>query len=147
MPATVGALVAVAVGLVARSQSTPDGEAQGTYIEAFFTDPIHMKAWLATGAALLACVQLLTAAWIFGKLPLRRHHAVNAVHRWSGRLLFVATLPVAYHCLFRLGYQGGEDRVLWHSLLGCAFYGAFAAKILIVRLRGSRSGCCRAPAG
>jgi hypothetical protein len=131
----VGALVAVAVGLVAQSQSTPDGEAQGTYLEAFFTDPIHMKAWLATAAVLLACVQVFTAAWIYGKLPFERRPAVNALHRWSGRVLFVTTLPVAYHCLFRLGYQGGEDRVLWHSLLGCTFYGAYVAKVLIVRLR------------
>jgi hypothetical protein len=56
------------------------------------------------------------------------------VHRWSGRLAFVVTLPVAYHCIFKLGFQSGDDRVLAHSLLGCAFYGAFTAKVLVVRL-------------
>jgi hypothetical protein len=60
---------------------------------------------------------------------------VNVVHRWSGRLVFIVTLPVAYHCLFRLGYQGGDDRVKLHSLLGSLFYGAYVAKVTIVRLR------------
>jgi hypothetical protein len=60
---------------------------------------------------------------------------VNFVHRWSGRTAFVCTLPVAYHCLFKLGFQGDDDRVLVHSLLGCAFFGAYAAKVTIVRLK------------
>ncbi len=44
------------------------------------------------------------------------------------------TLPIAYHCIFRLGFQDATARTLAHSLLGCAFFGAFAAKVLIVRL-------------
>jgi uncharacterized membrane protein YdjX (TVP38/TMEM64 family) len=43
-------------------------------------------------------------------------------------------LPVAYHCIFKLGFQRPNGRVLAHSLLGCAVYGAFAAKVTIVRL-------------
>jgi hypothetical protein len=39
------------------------------------------------------------------------------------------------HCVFRLGFQTGDDRVLVHSLVGSAFFGAFAAKILIVRMK------------
>jgi hypothetical protein len=135
VPLLAGALVAVALGVLARSQSTADGTAQGTYIEAFFSDPIHMKAWLASAAVVLGCFQVFTATWIYGRLPFERRPWVNRTHRWSGRLLLVSTLPVAYHCLFRLGYQGGHGRVLAHSLLGCSFYGAFAAKILVVRLR------------
>ena len=49
--------------------------------------------------------------------------------------MFVCTLPVAYHCIFKLGFHDPSTRVLVHSLLGCAVYGAFAAKITIVRLR------------
>jgi mono/diheme cytochrome c family protein len=59
---------------------------------------------------------------------------VNPVHRWSGRLAFLLTLPVAYHCIFKLGFQDPSTRVLAHSLFGCAVYGAFAAKVTIVRL-------------
>jgi hypothetical protein len=57
------------------------------------------------------------------------------VHRISGRLAFLTTLPVAYHCLWSLGFQDTDTRVLAHSILGCVFYGAFAAKVTIVRSR------------
>src|SRR5262249_27486113 len=55
------------------------------------------------------------------------------VHRWSGRTAVVLTLPVAYHCVFLLGFSTHSPRVLIHSLLGSAFYGAVVAKVLIVR--------------
>ena len=135
LPLGVFALVALTVGLLARNQQTGDGTAQGTYIELLFTSTIHMKAWLATAVALLACAQVFTAAWIYRKLPFDKPAWVNPVHRWSGRLAFLISLPVAYHCIFRLGFQGEEGRVLVHSLAGCAFYGAYVAKVLIVRMR------------
>lgn len=56
------------------------------------------------------------------------------IHRWSGRTAIALTLPVAYHCIFLLGFEMTGARVLAHSLLGSAFYGAFIAKVLIVRL-------------
>jgi hypothetical protein len=120
------------VGIIARTQqdSSPEG-----YFELFFSDPIHLKAWFATTAGILALVQLVTAVWMFRLLPLERSRWINVVHRGSGRLVFLATIPVAYHCIFKLGFQTGEDRVFVHSLLGSAFYGAFAAKILIVRMK------------
>jgi hypothetical protein len=43
------------------------------------------------------------------------------------------TLPVAYHCVFMLGFETHSPRVLIHSLLVSAFYGAFVAKLLILR--------------
>src|SRR4029078_1946138 len=73
-------------------------------------------------------------AWIFRKLPWSKPAWVNPVHRWSGRLAFLLTLPVAYHCIFKLAFQDPSPRVLAHSLFGCAVYGAFAAKVTIVRL-------------
>jgi hypothetical protein len=135
LPLTAFALVALTVGIVARLQKTGDGEAQGTYIELLFTSTIHMKAWLATGIALLACAQLFTAAWIFRRLPFEKRPWVNFVHRWTGRTAFVLSLPVAYHCIFRLGFQGEEGRVVLHSLAGCVFYGAYVAKVLIIKVK------------
>jgi hypothetical protein len=124
-------LVALTAGFLAKTaEPGPTG-----YFDLFFSDPIHLKVWFASGAATLALFQLFTAAWIFRKLPWAKPAWVNPVHRWSGRLAFALTLPVAYHCIFKLGFQSGTDRVLWHSLLGSAFFGAFAAKVLIVRLR------------
>ncbi len=37
------------------------------------------------------------------------------------------------HCLYALGCQTYETRVLWHSLLGCFFFGAFSARMLLLR--------------
>ena len=129
------AFSALLADLLAKAYAPEPGETRGGYFDLIFSDPIHMKAWLASVAAALAVFQLFTAAWIFHKLPWEKPAWVNPVHRWSGRLAFLVTLPVAYHCIFKLGFQSGEPRVLWHSLLGSAFYGAFAAKITIVELR------------
>jgi mono/diheme cytochrome c family protein len=129
VPLTAGAVVSLSAGLLARHEPRSKG-----YFRLFFSDPIHLKAGFATTAAALACFQLFTAAWIFRKLPWSKPAWVNAVHRWSGRLAFAFTLPVAYHCIFKLGFQDPDTRVLAHSLLGCAVYGAFAAKVTILRL-------------
>jgi mono/diheme cytochrome c family protein len=129
VPVTVGAIVSLTAGLLARHQPRSKG-----YFRLFFSDPVHLKAGFATAAVILACFQLFTAAWIFRKLPWQKPPWVNPAHRWSGRLAFLFTLPVAYHCIFKLGFQKPDNRVLAHSLLGCAIYGAFAAKITILRL-------------
>ena len=123
------ALAALTAGLLAHHEPRAKG-----YFRLFFSDPLHLKAGFATAAVVLACFQLFTAAWIFRKLPWRKPAWVNPVHRWSGRLAFVFTLPVAYHCIFKLGFRDPSARVLTHSLFGCAVYGAFASKVTIVRL-------------
>jgi cytochrome c553 len=123
------ALVSLTAGLLARHEPRSKG-----YFQLFFSDTLHMKAAFATAVVVLACFQLLTAAWIFRKLPWPKPAWVNPVHRWSGRLAFLLTLPIAYHCIFKLGFRSPSGRVLTHSLLGCCVYGAFAAKVTIVRL-------------
>lgn len=105
-------------------------------VTSVFSTPIAFKAWFATAAVVLAIVQVLTGARIFGKLtgivpvPPPR---VNRIHRWSGRLAILCTLPVVFHCVFILGFQTGDARVLAHSLLGTFIYGVFAAKVFFVR--------------
>jgi cytochrome c553 len=123
------ALFSLTAGLLAAHDPRSKG-----YFRLFFSDPLHLKAGFATAAIVLACFQLFTAAWIFRKLPWEKPAWVNPVHRWSGRLAFAFTLPVAYHCIFKLGFRSPSTRVLAHSLFGCAVYGAFAAKVTIVRL-------------
>jgi hypothetical protein len=103
-----------------------------------FSSTIAAKAWFATAAGTLALVQIVTAARIFGKLrgvvPDRVFGlAIGSVHRWSGRLAFLCTLPVAFHCIFILGFQTTNARVLAHSIVGSFFYGVFAAKVFVVR--------------
>jgi len=60
---------------------------------------------------------------------------VPVLHRVGGAALFLLALPVAVHCMFAYGVQLFDTRVALHSLAGCFFYGAFAAKVLIVRTR------------
>jgi hypothetical protein len=48
----------------------------------------------------------------------------------------VVSLPIAYHCLFAYGFSSFDARVLVHSVAGCFFYGAIAAKITVVRSKG-----------
>jgi cytochrome c553 len=123
------ALFALTAGLLAHHAPRSKG-----YFRLFFSDPIHLKAGFATAAVVLACFQIFTAAWIFRKLPWPKPAWVNPAHRWSGRLAFACTLPVAYHCIFKLGFRTPDSRVVAHSLLGCAVYGAYASKVTIVRL-------------
>jgi hypothetical protein len=103
-----------------------------------FSSAIAGKVWFASAAALLAIVQVVTASRIYGKIswavPGRIFGApIGSIHRWSGRLAFLCTLPVAFHCVFILGFQTYDTRVLVHSLLGSFFYGVFAVKVLVVR--------------
>jgi hypothetical protein len=92
-----------------------------------------MKVWLATVAITFAVVQLLTALWIYGKLGGAAPAWLGGAHRISGRLAFLFSLPVAYHCLWSLGFQSTTTRVLIHSVVGCLLYGAFTVKVLVVR--------------
>ena len=119
------------MGLVARSQT---GGAKAAYFDLFFSDTLHMKSWVESLVIALALFQLFTAAWIFRKLPIRRPNWIPPLHRWSGRIALLLSLPIAYHCIFRLGFANSSSRTLAHSLAGSAVYGAFAAKVLIVRL-------------
>jgi hypothetical protein len=44
-------------------------------------------------------------------------------------------VPIAIHCLIAYGVQFTNVRIAIHSVAGCFFYGAFAAKVLIVHNR------------
>ena len=130
----VGTAVSVAVGVYAGVH-----QPAGRPFETFgFSGMLQMKAWLTSAAAVLLVVQLLTALWMWGRLPAAgRAPAWTApVHRTSGALAFALTLPVALHCMWALGFSAGSPRVLVHGIAGCAFYGAYAAKMLGLRVRG-----------
>jgi Family of unknown function (DUF6529) len=107
------------------------------FFHLFFSDTIHMKAWLATGAITLGLFQVLSAARLFELFrctPAGRFW--GRVHRMSGYLAILLTLPVAYHCIFLLGFETTSPRVAIHSILGSAFYGAFVVKVILVRSGG-----------
>jgi Family of unknown function (DUF6529) len=130
----IGAAVALTLGLYARLHSP----ALKPLFLAGFSGMLQMKTWFATAALLLVLAQLVSALWIWGRLP-----GVGAppgwlpgVHRWSGAVAFALSLPVALHCVWSLGLVATSPRVLVHGLAGCLFYGGYAAKMLGLRLRG-----------
>ena len=126
----IGSLVSVAIGAYGGLHD-PTGQA---FNLAGFSSGLHAKAWLASVAFALAAVQVISALAMWGKLPGGRGggRVSSVLHRWSGRLAVVVSLPVAAHCLYALGFQGFDGRVLVHSLLGCFFYGIFVCKMIVL---------------
>ncbi|MEU6702620.1 DUF6529 family protein [Streptomyces wuyuanensis] len=131
VPVLVGAAVAVVLGVYGRFHE-PAGTA---FNLAGFSSTGAVKSWLATAAFAFGLVQILSATAMYGRLPGVRPAAWTPVlHRWSGRVAFLLAVPVAVHCLYGLGYQTQSARAAWHSLLGCFFFGAFSAKMLLLRI-------------
>jgi len=133
-PALAGGAVAVALGVYGRVHDA----AFRPIFDLGFPSMQAMKAWLATGAVTLALFQLVSALAMYGRLPFVRRAPrwLPFAHRWSGTAAFLLSLPVAYHCLWALGFQSDAGaRPLIHSILGCAFYGAFTTKLLALRAK------------
>src|SRR5260370_3592696 len=108
------------------------------FVTSVFSSTSAAKAWLASIAVGLAIVQVSTGARIFGKLqhiiPLQPS-VVAPIHRWSGRLAILFTLPVAFHCIFILGFSTYNTRVLAHSIVGSFVYGVVLGKLLMLHSR------------
>ncbi|MFN0283905.1 MAG: DUF6529 family protein [Kineosporiaceae bacterium] len=128
----VGAAVSVSLGVYGRLH-TPSGVAVNV---AGFSGPQEAKAWLASLVVVLAVAQVGSAFVMYRGAAGRRPRWVGPVHRWSGRAAFLVSVPVAVHCLYALGLQTFDLRVLAHSLAGCAFYGAFTVKMLSLSRTG-----------
>ena len=98
---------------------------------------LQFKSIFTTIAIVFALMQLVSG------LRLREHISwprsmplwYSDFHRLCGTLALVFSLPVAYHCLWSLGFQTSTNntRAVVHSFLGCFFYGAFVTKVLAVR--------------
>jgi len=132
VPMVIGCAAAVLFGVYGRLHE-PAGFAINI---AGFSSGQYVKAWLATFAVLFGIVQLATAKLMYGRRAAAPSKGLGALHRWSGRTAVLATVPVAVHCLYALGFEAGTPRVLIHSLLGCVFYGAFVTKMLTLTKRG-----------
>jgi hypothetical protein len=129
VPSLLGALVALTLGVYGRLHH-PTGIAVNI---AGFSSPGAVKSWLATGAVVFAIVQIGSALVMYGKVSrIAAPRWIGGLHRWSGRIAFLLAVPVAVHCLYALGFQDYSTRVLVHSLLGCAFFGGFTVKMLIL---------------
>jgi hypothetical protein len=127
-----GGAVAVTLGVYGRHH-----QPTGRPIALFgFPTMLDMKAWLASAAVCFGVVQIVTALRIYQRLgtgPSPRW--VTITHRTSGVIAVLLTVPVAYHCLWSLGFESYSQRVLIHSIMGCAFYGVFVSKMLALKSR------------
>ena len=128
-----GAAVSVAAGVYGRIHD-PAGVQTVTL---FFSTTLAFKAWTTTLIAGLALFQLFSAMRLYGKFPFPRRLPAwyGTLHRLSGTIAFMLTLPVAYHCLWSIGFAPdlADPRRAIHSALGCLFYGAILTKVLSVR--------------
>ena len=133
IPCLIGGLVALTLGIYGRLHS-PTGIAVNI---AGFSSPGYVKSWLATVATVCAIIQVVSALVMYGKVPrITAPSWIGGLHRWSGRVAFLAAVPVAIHCLYALGFQNYSTRVLLHSIFGCLFFGAFTVKMLILPKKG-----------
>ncbi len=131
-----GAGVAVTLGVFGRVHEPTYG---ATWPAFGFSSTATFKAWTGTVVVALALAQLLTALWLYGRLPGARTAPawLGTAHRLSGTVAFVLSLPVAAYCLYGFGFapEPFSTRTMVHSLAACAFYGAFAAKVVLVHTR------------
>ncbi|WP_327287352.1 DUF6529 family protein [Streptomyces sp. NBC_01198] len=138
MAVALGILVPIAVGVgiyVIGDHHSPEPD------HGLFGDhgvaAMDLKARLGTVLLSLALVQLGLALWMYGRLPRLRAapRPVRLGHRALGYVAFLLSVPIASHCLVTYGIETTSPRVAIHSVTGCAFYGAFAAKVLVVHSR------------
>jgi hypothetical protein len=126
-----GALASVALGAYARVHPPARRET----LQLLFSGTLQFKVWTTTLILTLAVFQLLSALRLYGRLGRGDAPAwLGATHRLSGTLAFLFSLPVAFHCLWALGFAPASNpRALVHSVLGCLFYGAIVVKVGAVR--------------
>jgi hypothetical protein len=131
IPVVVGAAVSVVLGVFARAH---DPEPVSWTLG--FESSAQMKSVLASVSLILAFVQVATALRMYRKIGTRPASIKEVLtHRISGALAVLVSLPVVYHRVWQFGYATYDSRVSVHSLAGCAFYGAFVAKMLSLKTK------------
>src|ERR1700684_737372 len=133
VPSLIGGLVALTLGIYG-------GLHQPTAVVvniAGFTSAGYAKSWLATIATLFAIVQVISALVMYGKIPrVTAPSWIGMLHQWSGRIAFLAAVPVAVDCLYGLGFQTYSTRVLIHSGLGCSVFCVLSLPMLFLSPTG-----------
>jgi hypothetical protein len=126
--------VAVGVGVYAAGRNVTPDYSTGLFGE-HGVAATDLKARLGTALLGLALIQLSLGLWMYGRLPGVRaaRRPVRLTHRGVGYVAFLLSLPIAYHCIATYGFETSSPRVLVHGIAGCVLYGAFVAKVLVVR--------------
>ncbi len=127
-----GGLLAVALGAFGLTHE-PDVASVPTL---GFGSIISMKVWLGLVVGVLALLQLLSALWMYGRIKRPAPARIGTIHRLLGLVALLVSLPVAFACLYGIGFYTGDLRVLLHSAAGCLLYGAFVAKFAGLHTRG-----------
>ena len=118
--------------------STAAHDATGARIfDLGFSSLAAMKSWLATIAVSLALVQLVSRWPCSAGCPSSTSRPAGCRSPTAGpaRPRVPRLPPVAYHCLWSLGFETTSPRVVIHGIAGCLFYGAFTTKLLALRSR------------
>lgn len=129
-----GAAVGVAIFAVGRSVTADYTTGLfGQHLE----DAVRLKSQLGTALLGLALIQFALGLWTYGRLPgvARASRRVRTSHRLIGALAFLVSVPIAVHCITTYGLELTPTRAAVHAIAGCFFYGAFAAKVLVVQWR------------
>jgi hypothetical protein len=137
-----GGAVAVFLGVYGREHEPAAQRATSVYVWSIdfgsATAMLAFKSWFTTLALAFALLQLATGLRLRDRIrwPATVPLWLTDFHRLCGTLAVACSIPVAYHCLWSLGFQSSSSnpRAVVHSFLGCFFYGAFVAKVLGVRI-------------
>jgi hypothetical protein len=126
-----GALTAITLGVYARLHPPARRET----VQLLFSATLPFKVWVTTLVLALAVFQVVSAMRLYDRIGAGDPPEwLGPIHRLSGTLAFIASLPVAFHCLWSIGFTpASTPRALVHSALGCLFYGAIVIKVGAVR--------------
>jgi hypothetical protein len=131
VPLAAGAVTALALGLYA-STHEPTGR---DFVVTGFASASAWKSVFASVTMFLFVMQISLGLRITGRVGPRQASPpwTTDLHRLLGTVGFGVSIPVVFHCIWTLGYQSGDSRLLVHSTFGCIAYGFYVAKILTVR--------------
>lgn len=131
VPLGAGAIVALGLGVYAAVHE-PTGR---DFVLTGFESSGAWKSSLASVTVVLFIVQVTMGLRMTGRYgpSLPAPAWMRDLHRIVGSAAFGVSLPVAFHCLWVLGYRGDDPAVVAHSLLGFTAYGLYTAKVLAVR--------------
>jgi len=128
----------VGMAMTATAPAVPDSPSP-TISAAALIPPALAGGAVALALGIYSRVHDATGARIFdlgfSSLAAMKSWLANIASADTSTAAFLVSLPVAYHCLWSLGFETTSTRVVIHGIAGCLFYGAFTTKLLALRSR------------
>lgn len=131
LPFAVGAATALSLGIYAAAHE-PTGR---DFVVTGFASVAGWKSAFASVTMALVIVQVSLGLRLTGRVGPRVAPPpwAHDLHRLVGTVAFGISIPVAFHCIWAVGYQSSDSRLAVHSLFGCVAYGSYVAKIMTAR--------------